>query len=691
MAIEKVKRTWFLVERGELDALVQGLAESKTVHVVDLEEESAGGDGPGARFEPGTGAEATEAEAKVVKLSRALDVLDGFCPPRRPLAQLFVTLPTEMTGEEYQRLVAETDAEAIHTDVVRIQHEHAHVAKRAEDLRTRIARLEPWAEAERPHLSERCGADLGTIPAKAWPKLAADAEDAADLALRAPLQRNGRRLVEAVWPHEAEDDAEALLHAHGFETLGLEPRPGNVGEEVRRSRTALVTAEAKQEALEQEAAKLARQRRGIVAALAHWQAETERCAASGKTLASKRIAVLSGYVLVREMRKLEMLLAERFPRVSVIAEDPRPDENVPVSLGGSKLFAPAQFLTAMFGLPDYFGFDPSPYIFFTFLLFFGLCFGDVVYGVMLLGLGRWLARKSAGYPSLRRFFGLLGWCGLSAIIVGLFTGSWAADLLSKGDYLGEGLRAFVQRVAVVDPLQKIILILGMVLGIGILNQFYGLALLMYREWRKGNRFAALCDGGLWLVFLPGLILLLVSAVADLPGVCRTVAWWMLGLSAVGLVLTQGRHETSFAGKAITGLVSLYGILGTYGTTSFIGDVLSYSRLLALGLTTVIVGMAVNIIAVIMPGVVWDVVTGVFPFVGDAIPKIPFIALLFTVGIMLVGHVGNFVVSILSGFVHSVRLIFVEFFMKFYEGGARPFAPLGAPRAVRLVDEGTGTR
>jgi len=672
MAIEKVKRAWFLVERGELDDLIQALADSKTVHVVDLKEGPPPSRPDGqpllsANLNVGPAAAAD----KVNRLSRVLDVLDGFAPPKRRFHENFVNLPAEMRAEEFDRAVAEVRVDQLYERVTAVSREHAAAVKRAEELRARIDRLGPWAEAMAPPAGlRRCGADLGTVPARLLPKLQRAVDEAEDVAVRIGPTVANSALVAAAWLNGSDGGGDVaateLLAEHGFESLGLEPGAGKIADVVKNLRAELAAAEAREEELTQQAAGMAEKRRAVLAALAYWQAEVERGAASGKTLASSRIAILSGYIRVRELKRLEALLSRDFPSVSLVTRDPRPGEDVPVSLGGARIFAPAQFLTSMFGLPSYFEFDPSPYIFLTFLVFFGCCFGDVVYGLMLLATGRWLARKSADYPSLARFFSLLSWCGLASIIVGILTGSWAADLLGKG-YLGEGLARMVRSLTVIDPLDRTVVVLGIVLGIGMFNQFYGMALLMYREWRKGNYFGALCDGGLWLVFLPGLVLLLVSAAAGLPPAWSRVAVGMVIAGGVGLVLTQGRHEKTFLGKAITGVVSLYGILGTYGTTSFIGDTLSYSRLLALGLTTVIVGMSFNIIA-------------------GLVTSIPVLGVVLFVLIAAFGHVFNFFISILGGFVHSARLIFVEFFTKFYEGGAQPFAPLGAPKTVRVIED-----
>jgi len=136
-----------------------------------------------------------------------------------------------------------------------------------------------------------------------------------------------------------------------------------------------------------------------------------------------------------------------------------------------------------------------------------------------------------------------------------------------------------------------------------------------------------------------------------------IGLYVLAIGAIGLVLTQGRDQPSIPGKILQGVVSLYGIMGSYGATSFIGDALSYSRLLALGLTTSIIGMAFNIMANIL---------GAMPYIG----------IVLFIGVAGFGHIFNFFISVMGAFVHSMRLILVEFFGRFYEGGAKPFTPLG---------------
>jgi len=154
------------------------------------------------------------------------------------------------------------------------------------------------------------------------------------------------------------------------------------------------------------------------------------------------------------------------------------------------------------------------------------------------------------------------------------------------------------------------------------------------------------------------LLIVISKIfVTLPGRIYTTGVWLFWIGAAGLILTQGRGIRNPFGRIAAGVVSLYGIVGSYGITSFIGDTLSYCRLLALGLTTSIVAMAFNLMA----GMLRDV---------------PYVGIVLFVLILLIGHVFNFAISVLGAFVHSMRLIYVEFFGRFYETGARAFQPLG---------------
>jgi V/A-type H+-transporting ATPase subunit I len=262
---------------------------------------------------------------------------------------------------------------------------------------------------------------------------------------------------------------------------------------------------------------------------------------------------------------------------------------------------------------------------------------------------------------------------VSTVIFGVLTGSWAADIY-KPEYLGQNniLQRFVEKTTILDMMAKPVIALVISLVIGVVNQLYGIVVRIIQDMRQRNWRGALFDGVFWLVYLVGLLLFALSALSGIGGSALKYASLTAVIGGgIGLILTQGRDQGSLAGRFIFGVVSLYGIVGGYGTVSFIGDVLSYSRLLALGLTTAIVGMSFNIIATLIP----QIICSLFPFLSPVV-KFPVVAGAIIVSVMVFGHLFNFILSILSAFVHSGRLILLEWFGRFYQGGGEWFQPHG---------------
>ncbi|HOJ43395.1 MAG TPA: V-type ATPase 116kDa subunit family protein, partial [Syntrophorhabdaceae bacterium] len=330
------------------------------------------------------------------------------------------------------------------------------------------------------------------------------------------------------------------------------------------------------------------------------------------------------------------------------------------------LLKPIQLLTEMFGLPYYKSFDPTPFMQINFYLFFGICFSDVCYGIMLALMGAYLSKKTRLYKGVNNLSRMLFYGGISSIVFGALTGSWFGDLY-KPEYLGEGniLYTLQQRFVLIDPMAKTIVALIIALGLGVLNQFFGITLKMYDLYRKKDFIGVVSDGLCWIITLTGLIIVAGKVFTDIPKSILNTGIFLFIVGATGLILTQGREIKSKAGRFAGGLISLYGIVGSYGITAFIGDTLSYCRLLALGLTTSIVAMAFNLMAGMLKG-------------------IPYIGIILFVIVLIIGHVFNFMISALGAFVHSMRLIFVEFFGRFYEGGARPFQPLGFDSSLCVI-------
>ncbi len=192
------------------------------------------------------------------------------------------------------------------------------------------------------------------------------------------------------------------------------------------------------------------------------------------------------------------------------------------------------------------------------------------------------------------------------------------------------------------------------LGIGILHIFSGISMKMANLIKEGKVFAAIVDHLTWMLLIVGLVLFAV------PG-ASNIGMILAGVSAGTILLTAGRSSKGL--KKITG-----GLLGLYGITNYMSDIISYSRIMALGLATGVIGMVMNMLA----GMV----------IGAGI-----IGIVFAVVIYAIGHIFNIAMGLLSAYVHAGRLQYLEFFDKFYEGGGREFTPLSiSTKSVDIVDD-----
>ncbi len=422
-------------------------------------------------------------------------------------------------------------------------------------------------------------------------------------------------------------------------------------------------------AVEEESKAFALKAPEIELALGFWQSEVNRHEGLRKMVSSPRLGVVRGYLPARKLERFSAEVHTGFAG-ELIAERPQPGEPVPVKITLHRFFRPIRLLVDMFGVPDYFSIDPTPFLTLTFLAFFGICFSDAIYGLMLITVALLLRRKFRNQEGLRAFFTLFLYAGVSTMIFGALTGSWLGDL-SDPKYLGENnlLWRIKEFFPYFDPLANPMTALVVAIGIGIANQFYGILMLIWRNLRRKDIKGALFDGVLWYFYLGGLVILVSGMFTTIPATLSRIAKYLLAAGALGLVLTQGRDQPTISGKITQGIISLYGIMGSYGATSFIGDALSYSRLLALGLTTTIIGMAFNII-------------------GKILSSMPYIGILLFIAVAAFGHIFNFFMSIIGSFVHPTRLILLEFFSRFYEAGGIRFQPFGfRTERVEVIRDG----
>lgn len=621
-----------------------------------------------------------EADEKLYKIDFILTLINQFSPERTGFVKGLTPLPLVTTRSELNAVLDGYDLEEHFRTASELDEIYRSSERVAGEIENEIAELEQFTDvpfdmadffrAKRTRLffgsmpRERLGLlDSMAVPQGriAWETLDSVLETGHD---RSGTLRNERVRVVIAAVKEDEEEVGSALAEMGFEEILLPRLHEKVSDRLEELRDNLSLYRQKVDEVAEQVRQIFGKRRAgegrrpLVILKAYWLNTKERIAAYNRGIQGRWLHMLGGYIRTSDVPRLMAVMEQEFPDSVVSLDDPAPDEDVPVSISVARPFRPLQLLVEMFGLPPYRSFDPTPFLQVNFYVFFGICFSDVFYGLMLVAFSGFLTARTRDYRGVNNFTRILLYGGVSSIVFGALMGSWFGDLY-RPEYLGENnaLLRLQQGLMVLDPMARTILALIVALCLGVANQFFGITLKMYAQVRQRDWIGAFSDGICWIVTLVGLLVVVSRIFMSTPQEIHTAGIWLFGLGAAGLVLTQGRHIRNPAGRLAAGLVSLYGIVGSYGITAFIGDTLSYCRLLALGLTTSIVAMAFNLMA----GMVRDV-----PYVGIAL----------FVLILVIGHVFNFAISVLGAFVHSMRLIYVEFFGRFYETGARPFKPLG---------------
>ncbi len=354
---------------------------------------------------------------------------------------------------------------------------------------------------------------------------------------------------------------------------------------------------------------------------------------SEKGVSTAHAFYIEGWAPKREEKRL----AEFFEKNGCAYEflEPEEGEEVPTLTYNSALVSPFGVVTNMYSPPSYTGIDANPLMAPFFAMFFGIMLSDAGYGLLLILAGVFALLHMKPKGAFKSFMQLAIICGASTVLWGLLFGGIFGNGIQSIYELFKG-EPFPYDIALwFDPSQDPMKMLLFSMALGGVQIITGMAVKAYMMIRDGEIFAAIFDIGSWWVVFAGAITCIFNA---------KVGLYILGAGAAMLVLTQGRAKKNIIMKFFSGVLSLYDVTG------YFSDILSYSRLLALSLSTAVVSQVVNTMGVI---------TGPIGFVI----------------VFIIGHLFNIAINLIGSFVHSARLQYVEYFGKFYESGGRLFTPL----------------
>jgi V/A-type H+-transporting ATPase subunit I len=625
MSVADVQKVHIVAHAGLKKNFIDSLQEEGLLQIEKADSENLGLSTPFA--------EVTTVERDLHRLSHALDYLlqweeKGF------REKLFAPKP-KVSNKEREEILCQ--------DFVPLLDRIEDCEKEKDDIDSHLRFLEKEEEFLRPllnlELPIKLVADtdttevvMGVMPLASFKELSAETDD--DVFWSHVISRGNRTVhLLLVYPKSQKERYRQILKDNHFNPLYFTEtmlkkagEQGDVKGLIQALSEEKSLAGRKRVLLDNRGKELASSREQLMRIHDVLLNEREKRLSSRYLGETSRAFFLEGWIKTDDIPRLEAKLLPFSRLVQCYFRPPLPEEDPPVILDNPRIGKPFEIITKLYGLPQRGTLDPTMYLAPFFFLFVGLTVSEAGYG-LLVALTSFLFLKFAKpRGGARQFLILMALLGVATIILGTLVGGWFGFPIRK--------------LMILDPLKDPVSFLILSLALGFIQVWFGTFMSMIIRIKSKDYLQGIFVQGGWLILLPSLVLYALM---------KQSFWGILAIGgAAGIVFFAAPSRNPLA-RFFGGLYSLYDI------SRYLADVLSYSRLLALGLATSVIAMVVNTLC-------------------QTALDIPWVGWLFAALIFVGGHLFNLGISFLGGFVHSMRLQFVEFFSKFFKSGGKPFKP-----------------
>jgi len=581
------------------------------------------------------------------ELDKTIIFIDRYFPVKPTMIQQFAGVKTFLTEAEFQELAdARDQAARIVDQATELSGKLAALSHREASFRSDLQNLLPWSELD---LSEQdlqgtsfTRIILGEVEARHFNEVQ-DAVAAAPFGCelrRVSQDQRSVRLALFVWAEHV-TELSSLLAPFGFTQVTLPAYGKSVAVRIDSLHNQLQEIIVDQKSLVHSVEELSGKRVQLQAVYDYYHNERYKLSVASKFAVGSRAFYLEGWIRTKDTEALREKVEESGLHHYLEFREPVEGEEPPSSLENRPLVTPFESLLQAFSYPQYNEVDPTAIMAPFFLLFFGFALGDAGYGILLgclcLALLKFLPMTDAGKKLTLVF--LAG--SVATIIMGLGLGGFFGDIIIFKPLFG------------INPVEQPIQLLILAVGLGVVQSFVGLAISGVMYSREAGIIAALLRDGAYAAFLLLAILVLAKDYIGLGAYSDILTYALI--ASVVLVIIGAMSERKGLKKLLGIPAALYKI---YNSIGFFGDVLSYSRLMALALGGSVMGSVVN------------------QFVRQfAASPNPVLGYLLAAIVFVFGHLLNMALNLLSAYVHPSRLQYLEFFGKFFEGGGRPFCPL----------------
>lgn len=581
--------------------------------------------------------------------SHALEIINNYAPEKSSITDMF-SGKTEVEKHEFGREAMQMEkVMAAANEIIKNQRIITESANSSAQLDIKCDMLERWLPLDVPlnfKGTATTSAYIGTLP---YPITAETLEEQLPENCSVEVVSGSKEQTNLfiLCSKSSYDEAGEILRKQAF--VSVSEADSHTPKELISSYKAEIKELQKASDNAKECiVKLAENRQQLKFVIDYLQMRKEKYDALSGLGFTESTFVLTGFIPEKYAEQLKNEIEAKYT-ASITFTDPSDDEDVPVLLENSSFSSPVEGITKMYALPGKNDVDPTPVMSFFYYLFFGMMLSDAGYGLVML-IGTTLALKKFKLEtSMRKTLTMFRNCGISTIIWGALFGSWFGDIVQV--VAREFFHKDIGSIALwFQPLDDPIKLLLYSFALGILHLFLGVAVSFKMSWDAGKKLDAVLDIVPVYLTVLGVAPLAASILTSVPQPLKTVGTYMMIAGVILLVLTSGRSSKSIFGKLFGGLYALYNT-----ATGYLSDILSYSRLLALGLATGSIASVINLIG--------------------TMPKNIGVKAVLLVVVFIVGHTANLAINLLGAYVHTDRLQFVELFSKFYTGGGREFAPL----------------
>lgn len=648
MALAKIKKIRLVTVKQHKDAILEILQSKGVIEVVEINDET-----PQVIDQKNLLHQLQKVELEYSNVEFAINLLSKQVKAPGLMAQ-----PPVLTTKEIEEVAKKTNHKQIAEECMEIED---HIVKATNNINGRNSELSMYQAWENLNVnlenlngSSTSGILVGSLKKNIFTEVFEEAHKISKLITTEVLHsdKNNTYFI-MVYSRELEKEIKAILADKKFIEAELPKAKGNIKEYIANLKSEI---EENQKILNENNKKLKELSKNlenlkIVYDYLGW--EKEKLQTTRKLAETKYITIIMGWITAENIKKIEEEIDKKTKEFTIIEIEPEENEKPPVLLQNSSFMQPFEAVTSIYGLPRDDELDPTPFLSAYFIVFFALCLTDAGYGLFMFIIMWMIQKKFKLAPGIKKLIRVLMYGGIVTFFIGALFGGWFGLTTDQVPAFltyqpaGGGEKMFISQT--ISAIQSPVTVLILALILGFIQILMGVTMKFAHAYKTQDKKEALLNDGVWVFMLLGIGIAIAGSTVPALSILGAIGKWWVIIAAIALILTQGRDKKNIIMKFFSGVLSLYGLVG------YLSDILSYSRLLALGLATAIIGLAVNTVVGLVIGL---------PLIGWLLAGIVFIG----------GHIFNLLINALGSFIHSGRLQFVEFFTKFMEGGGKEFKP-----------------